>query len=137
MYTLAAHWEFEELVVSSSRYALRMDSDAQCITDDHALSKAKLKELLLMVPTLHDKDTLACTLRDRLSVQRAYGLAAGYSNWEKAASMAGEEIRYAPRVLDPPCLGAVISDEGYYLRLFMLYEKLKESFSLICEYEIA
>src|SRR5258708_16806887 len=90
MYTLAAHWEFEELVVSSSRYALRMDSDAQCITDDHALSKAKLKELLLMVPTLHDKDTLACTLPDRLSLQRAYGLAAARFNFGKPATPPGE-----------------------------------------------
>ncbi len=107
MYTLAAHWGFEELAVSSSRYALRID--VQCITDDHALSmgpqyllrlaqlhearKAKLKELLLIAPTLHDRDTLTCTLRDRLSVQRAYGLAAGYLTWEKAASVTGEEIR--------------------------------------------
>ncbi len=69
----------------SSRYALRMDVHVHGITDDHALStgpqyllrpaqlheacKTKLKELLLIAPMLHDKDTLTCTLRDRLTVQ--------------------------------------------------------------------
>ena len=46
MYTLAAHWEFEELVVC----ALQMD--VQCIPDNHALSMGP--QCLLRLAQLHE-----------------------------------------------------------------------------------
>ncbi|KAF8327903.1 uncharacterized protein EI90DRAFT_1641581 [Cantharellus anzutake] len=109
MYTLAAHWDFEELAVSASRYVLRVADTIQNITDDHAETigpryllrliqlhetrKARLKELLLIPPTLHVDDTPACARPQRLSVLRAYGLAAGYVVWEKAAGVTVQEIK--------------------------------------------
>jgi len=106
IYSLAAHYSFEALAVPASTKALRIGlSDVDeplAITMGalyllrlmhlHLFRLNRLKSLLLSPPAMHN-DTDTCKLHDRLSVQRAFGLTAGYLAWEATASVEAEWIR--------------------------------------------
>ena len=106
IYSLAAHYSFEALAVPASTKALRIGlSDVDeplAITMGplyllrlmhlHLSRLNRLKSLLLSPPAMHN-DTDTCKLHDRLSVQRAFGLTAGYLTWEATASVEAEWIR--------------------------------------------
>ncbi|KAF8327902.1 uncharacterized protein EI90DRAFT_3066266 [Cantharellus anzutake] len=106
VYSLAAHYSFEELAVPASTKALRIrlsdvgEHSAIIMGASYLLRLAHLhsdrlsalKSLLLSPPALHE-DTDTCKLRDRLSVQRAFSLTAGYLAWEATASVGTDWIR--------------------------------------------
>ena len=106
IYSLAAHHSFEALAVPTSTKALRIslssvdESSAITMGTSYLLRLARLhlfrldtlKSLLLNPPAMHD-DTDTCKRHDRLNVQRAFGLTAGYLVWEATASIETEWIR--------------------------------------------
>jgi hypothetical protein len=100
VYALAAHYNLEELAVSSSLYlhgfclSLLTDEDAERIGPVylrrlfflHLGRSDALKRLLLTGPTGHPSTT-SCNVAAQTSVTRAWALAAAYLSWEARAGM--------------------------------------------------